>query len=68
MNRKIKGLLPWAALVLTALGLFGNDRPLWVQYSAIGVAFLIGIGWVVSEGSWLGRAIKYKLFPISKSF
>jgi hypothetical protein len=63
MKKTVRNLLPWAAMGLSVLSLFGNGYPAWVQYFAIGIASVIVLGWLISETGWLGRAIKLRFFP-----
>lgn len=67
MKLKISNLLPWGAIFLTALSLFANGYPVLVQYSAICVSSIVGIGWLISESGWLGGLIIKRFFPVRLS-
>lgn len=56
-------LLPVAAIALTGLALFVQGSPEWVRYTAIGIALLLALSWLLAEVGWLGKAIKARLFP-----
>lgn len=64
---KISNFLPWAAIILAALSLFGNGYPLWVQYAAICVSSIVVLGWLISESGWIGGLIKARFFPVRLS-
>lgn len=56
-------LLPVAAIALTGLALFVQGSPEWVRFTAIGIALLLALSWLLAEVGWLGKAISARLFP-----
>lgn len=64
LKANMRNFLPWAAVALTALSLFSQGYPFWVQYAAIGISMLVVVGWLISEVGWLGRAIKSTFFRV----
>jgi hypothetical protein len=60
---KISNVIPMVALSLAFLSLFGAEYSSWVRYSAVLIAAITILGWLLSESAWIGIVIKNRFFP-----
>ena len=61
-NNWFTKLYPIAGLLLAVLAFFNDGFSFWVKFIAVSIGGILVLAWLFSETSWLGKAIKSRLF------